>query len=113
MVAVNKLQLAPPYAVSQCMENLGSNLRTARLRRRWTAADVAERIGTGPRAVLDAEKGKATTSLVVYTALLWLYNLLPQFAQVADPLLDKEGLVLESSRQPQRARRTKGLDNDF
>jgi transcriptional regulator with XRE-family HTH domain len=107
------LVLSPPHSVEQTILQLGENLRVARIRRNMTIAEVAQRIGTGPRAVMDAEKGKASTGLVVYAALLWLYNQLDQLSEVADPLRDSEGLSLDSMRQRQRARKSAGLDNDF
>jgi transcriptional regulator with XRE-family HTH domain len=113
MPARNKLQSAPPYLVEQGLKRLGENLRRARLRRNMTIAAVAEKIGTGPRAVMDAEKGKPSTGIVVYAALLWLFDLLGQLDQVADPSTDKEGLALEASRGRRRARRSRGLDNEF
>jgi transcriptional regulator with XRE-family HTH domain len=70
MTAKNTLTQAPPYAVEKAIKRLGANLRTARLRRNLKIKDVAQKIGTGPRAVSDAEQGKITTSIVVYTALL-------------------------------------------
>jgi transcriptional regulator with XRE-family HTH domain len=109
----NMLVLSPPHSVEQTILQLGENLRVARIRRNMTIADVAQRIGTGPRAVMDAEKGKASTGLVVYAALLWLYNQLDQLSEVADPSKDKEGLALDSVRHRQRARKGAGLDNDF
>ena len=113
MVALNKLQKAPPYPVEQALKRLGENLRTARIRRRMTVADVAERIGTGPRAVMEAEKGKASTGIVVYAGLLWLYDLLGPLEDLADPLKDKEGLALQSTKSRARVRKSGGLDNDF
>ncbi len=113
MVAPNKLQKAPPFPVEQALKRLGDNLRTARIRRNLTIEDAAERIGTGPRAVRDAESGKPSTGIVVYSALLWLYDLLQPFDQLADPLSDKEGLSLEAAKSRTRARKSGGLDNDF
>ena len=69
-----------------------------RLRREKTIAEVAERIGTGPRAVRNAEKGKASTGVTVYAALLWAYDLLAPFDQLADPITDKEGLALAAGQ---------------
>src|ERR1035437_6037656 len=92
MVAPNKLQKAPPYPVEQALKRLGANLRTARIRRGLTIQDAATRIGTGPRAIMDAEKGKASTGIVVYAGLLWLYGILQPLEGVADPLMDQEGL---------------------
>jgi transcriptional regulator with XRE-family HTH domain len=113
MVARNKLLIAPPYLVEHALKGLGENLRIARIRRSLTIANVAERIGTGPRAVMDAEKGKPSTGIAVYAALLWLYNLLAPFEQLADPSKDKEGISRESVRRRTRARRGRGLDSDF
>ena len=111
MVAKNKLQSAPPYPVEQALKRLGENLRTARIRRKMTIENVAARIGTGPRAVMDAEKGKPSTGIVVYTGLLWLYGLLAPFEELADPAKDKEGLAREPVKQ--RARKSGELDSDF
>ncbi len=109
----NPLLEAQPYPVEQAIKKLGSNLRTARLRRELTIAEVAEKIGTGPRAVSDAERGKPSTGIAVYAALLWLYDLLKSFEDLANPLKDEQGLVLASRHERTRARRSRGLDNDF
>lgn len=111
MTAKNTLILAPPYAVEKAIKRLGTNLRTARLRRNLTIVDVAEKIGTGPRAVSDAEKGKISTGIAVYTALLWVYDLLSPMEELADPALDEEGLNLSLPKE--RARAKEGLDNEF
>ena len=119
MTARNKLLTAPPYAVEQMLKRLGANLRTARLRRNLTLNDMAEKIGTGTRAVADAEKGKPSTGIAVYAAMLWALDLLDQVADVAAPEKDDEGQTLALSRERARARArptagTKtGLDNDF
>src|SRR5258708_33521902 len=98
MVARNNLLTAPPYAVEQALKRAGHNLRRARLRRNQYLEDVAERIGTGIRAVRDAETGKASTGVGVYAALLWTYDLLQPFEDLADPLKDKEGLALAGTK---------------
>jgi transcriptional regulator with XRE-family HTH domain len=113
MTARNLLSQTPPYPVEQAIKRLGANLRTARLRRNLTIEEVAEKIGTGPRAVADAEKGKPSTGMVVYTALLWAYDLLEPMAALADPARDEEGLTLELSSGRVRARAKEELDNDF
>lgn len=113
MTRRNKLLQSPPYPVEQTLRQLGEYLRVARIRRSLTIVDAAERIGTGPRAVMDAEKGKVSTGMVVYAALLWLYDQLDQLGEVADPAKDKEGLLLESANVRQRARKGRGVDSDF
>ena len=113
MVARNQLLAAPPYPVEQALTRLGQRLRTARVRRNFTIQEVADKIGTGPRAIRDAEKGKASTSIGVYVALLWVYDLLSPFNEVANPALDEHGLTLAAAKENTRARKGAGLDNDF
>lgn len=113
MTAKNLLSEAPPYPVEQAIKRLGANLRTARLRRNLTIEEVAEKIGAGTRAIRDAEKGKPSTGMVVYTALLWAYDLLRPMEALADPARDEEGLSLELSAGRARARTRGELDSDF
>ena len=113
MVARNQLLASPPYAVEQALNRLGHNLRTARIRRKYTIEEVAEKIGTGPRAVMDAEKGKASTGIAVYAALLWLYGLNQPLGDLADPLKDEQGLAFANAKENRRARKSGGLDNNF
>ncbi|MEI8295713.1 MAG: helix-turn-helix transcriptional regulator [Alphaproteobacteria bacterium] len=113
MAKKNQLLRVPPYPVEQSLKQLGNNLRTARLARNLTIADIAEKIGTGPRAVSDAEKGKPSTGAVVYMALLWALDLLDHMESVADPTEDPIGQRLSLLRERSRAHHTKELDNDF
>lgn len=115
MSARNPLLAAPPYPVDRAVKTLGANLRTARLQRNLTIQDVADRIGTGPRAVMDAEKGKPSTGIAIYAALLWAYDLLAPFDRLADPDDDEGGRALARGRGRERARTrtTDELDDDF
>jgi transcriptional regulator with XRE-family HTH domain len=113
MARKNVLTSSPPYPVEQTIRRLGANLRTARLRRNFSVEDVAQKIGTGRRAVLEAEKGKASTSAAVYMALLWAYDLMGSMDAVADPASDKEGLALSAQRERARTSSPPELDSDF
>jgi len=113
MVAKNPLLQAPPYPVEQAVKRLGENLRTARTRRKLTIEEVAQKIGTGPRAVMDAEKGKPSTMIGVYAALLWAYDLLSPLSELANPATDEQGLTLSAAKGKTRVRKSKGLDSDF
>ncbi len=113
MTARNKLLTAPPYPVEQTLKTLGANLRTARLRRNLTIREMAEKIGTGERAVADAEKGKPSTGIAVYAALLWALDLLNHMADVATPERDEVGQTLALARERGRARPKAELSNDF
>lgn len=113
MARKNKLLEAPPYAVEQALKRLGANLRTARLRRNLTIQNMAAKIGTGVRAIADAEKGKPSAAIGTYAALLWVVDLLTQLEDVADPTKDKEGTALSLINGRKRARLAGYLDNDF
>lgn len=113
MVARTPLFEAPPFEVESQIRRLGTDLRTARLRRNLTLEDVAAKIGIGRRAVSDAERGKPTTTIVTYVALLWAYGLLEDFRELADPNKDPEGMTLARSTERERARTSGLLDNDF
>jgi len=113
MVAKNQLLQAPPYPVEQAIKRLGANLRTARIRRKLTIEEVAQKIGTGPRAVMDAEKGKPSTMIGVYVALIWAYDLLPPLNELANPATDEQGLTLAAAKEKTRVRKSKGLDSNF
>lgn len=113
MARKNILTSSPPYEVEQGLKRLGANLRTARLRRNLTIEAVAAKIGTGPRAIMEAEKGKPSTSAAVYAALLWAYDLLGPLGTLADPSSDEAGLALSTSGERRRARELMRLDDDF
>ena len=113
MVARNQLFQAPPYPVEQALHRLGENLRTARIRRNHTIEEVAQKIGTGRRAVMDAEKGKTSTGIGVYASLLWVYDLLQPLNELASPARDEHGLALAAAKEKVRARRSRELDRDF
>ncbi|MDR2781526.1 MAG: helix-turn-helix domain-containing protein [Holosporaceae bacterium] len=110
----NQLFQATPYAIEETLKLLGQNLRIARKRRRLSIAQVAEKIGTGVRAISDAEKGKPATAISIYMALLWVYDFLGNMKGVADPLKDLEGLRLAALKESRNDRSLKAeLDNDF
>jgi len=113
MPMTNKLLATPPYAVEQALKKFGANLRTARLRRGLSTQELADKIGVSRFRIADAEKGKPSTSIAVYSAILWALGMVDQFSQLADPKTDDEGTTLALPKEKTRARRSKGLDNDF
>jgi len=81
-----------PEPVEQALKTLGANLKTARLRRNMTSEVLAERIGVTRQRIADAEKGKPSTSVATYVAMLWALGLMDGLAQVAAPTRDTKGL---------------------
>lgn len=113
MVQRNILTNTPPFAVEKSLKSLGENLKTARLRRGVSIKEVADKIGTGVRVVRDAEQGKPTTSVVIYMALLWAYDLLQTVDDLANPLRDEISLRLIEAKKTKRSKARKVMDNDF
>jgi hypothetical protein len=52
---------------------------------------------------MDAEKGKPSTGVGVYVALLWVYDLLSQLNDVANPAKDEQGLTLVAAKEKIRS----------
>jgi DNA-binding XRE family transcriptional regulator len=103
----------PPYEIEAALKRLGADLRTARLRRNITLAEVAERIGASREVVGEAEHGKPSTSAAIYAALLWSYGMVDRLQNLAEPTSDEEGLRLASLRERRHARAPQALDDDF
>jgi hypothetical protein len=109
----NALLAAMPYQVESNLKSLGHNLKIARLRRNLTTAEVGEKIGASRFVIADAEKGKPSTGIAIYAALLWAYGLTDQLAELADPGRDSEGAALALNQERLRARHRRKLNNEF
>jgi transcriptional regulator with XRE-family HTH domain len=109
----SQLSKAPPHAVEAALQKLGANLRTARLRRNLSLAELAGKVGVDRHVVADAENGKLGTNAGVYVGMLWAMNLLPTLSGVAEPRADEEGLALAGLEERERARSAGGPSNAF
>lgn len=112
-MARNLLLAAPPYEVERALKSLGENIRTARLRRNLSTADLAAKLGVDRHVVGDAERGKPSTGIAIYAGLLWALGMVDQLGRVADPADDEEGLIRARLEGRDKAGRARALDNDF
>ena len=111
---VSPIAGSPPYAVEQVLTALGRNIRTARLRRRLSRRQLAEKVGMSRYLVADIEAGKPTTAVAAYIGTLWALGLLDGVEALAHPDQDLEGKALEAARRPTTApKRGRALDDDF
>ena len=113
MPRVSKISKSPPAAVEDILNRLGRNIRTARLRRKLSMEELAERVGISRYVLADIEKGKPTTAIAAYLGALWALGLLRDMREVADPDRDEEGKILERARSPKTAPKRKTIDDDF
>ncbi len=96
----HRLSLGPKMA----LEKLGADLRAARLRRRLSAAVVAERARTSRPTLLRIEKGDPNVSIGLYCSVLNVFGLIDGVSGLADLAVDAVGRDLENARLPQAGR---------
>jgi transcriptional regulator with XRE-family HTH domain len=113
MPKTNAVFQAPPVEVETALKRLGANLRTARLARNLSMDHVAAKLGVGRRVVATAEAGKPGTAIGVYLGLLWVYDLLSQANELADPTRDEAVMRAASARIHAYPAGKGTLDNDF
>jgi transcriptional regulator with XRE-family HTH domain len=96
----------PFPSVQKILSELGENIRLARLRRRFTAALVAERAGLDRKTLRRIENGDPRATLGAYANVLHTLGLEKDFTLVAkDDLLGRKlqdaGLLIKK-RAPKR-----------
>jgi transcriptional regulator with XRE-family HTH domain len=99
-----------PRPVADVLPQIGAAIRTARIRRRKTAADLAQRLNVSLPTLRKLEAGDGGVSLGTFVTALWLLDLLKDFRTALDPANDRLGITLDLARISKRVRRTKDLD---
>lgn len=101
-----------PREVLKRLEELGQGVRTARMRRKLGAEELARAAGIGRRSLHRIEKGDPGIGLGTFMSVLWKLGMLDTARGVADPDADEHGKILEAAARPRRVRASKP-DNDF
>jgi DNA-binding XRE family transcriptional regulator len=96
-----------PSRVLRTLQKLGGDVATARRKRAFTVAMMAERTGVSRTTYLKVEKGDPSVSLGVYAMALFVLGFEETLGRVADPQFDPTGLVLDVKRLPKRVRTRK------
>lgn len=65
------------------MTTLGENIKLARLRRKLTAEQVAERAGISRRTLVSVEKGAPSVAMGNYLQVLFVLGLANDFLKIA------------------------------
>jgi len=66
------------------LELMGENIKLARLRRKFTSAQVAERAGISIECLSEVEKGTSDISIGIYTVVLRVLNLDNDIYKIAE-----------------------------
>ena len=90
--------------VSRSLKKFGSDIRSARLRRRRPMALVAERAGISTKTLASIEKGETGVSVGNVAAVIYALGMGTPFSELLDQKNDTFGLMLDEERLPRRAR---------
>ena len=86
------------------LTQFGEDIKLARLRRKFSAEQVAERAGISRSTLWQIEKGMATVSIGSYLQVLFVFNLEKNFLKIAnDDILGRklqDAEILPKKRAP-------------
>ncbi len=105
----DKIKPVLPIPVTRALRKLGTDIRSARLRRRITTKTLAERAAISRTTLNKAEKGDPGVAMWVYASILFVLGLTDRLAKLAESAEDRIGLSLEEERLPQRVRPSKSF----
>lgn len=91
---LRKMLLLPKQA--KILATLGENIKLARLRRKLTAEQVAERAGISRRTLVSVEKGVPGVAMGIYVQVLFVLGLANDILNVAGN--DKLGQKLQDAK---------------
>ncbi|WP_324828866.1 helix-turn-helix domain-containing protein [Qipengyuania zhejiangensis] len=90
------------------LKQLGNDLRSARLRRGISVADLAVRAGTSASTVTRLEKGDAGVGIGTLSDVLVVFGLIDRLTDLIDARKDELGMALDAERLPRRGRSSAG-----
>ena len=93
-----------PSRVRRSLAKLGKDIRDARRKRQLTVAMMVERVGVSKATYLKIEKGEPSVSMGAYAMTLFTLGFANALDEIADSRRDDAGLLMDSSRLPQRVR---------
>lgn len=94
-----------PLPVKRVLTKLGEDIRNGRIRRRITAATMAQRAFVTRQTLTRVERGDPSVSLGIYATVLFVLGMANRLGELADIRNDELGLQLEEQQLPQRVRR--------
>lgn len=102
-----------PREVELALQQVGEQIRLARLRRRMSQEELAQACEITRKTLYALETGGVATRTATLFTVLWKLGLLDTARALADPDTDEHGRILEAARRPKKARQPATPDNDF
>lgn len=96
---------ALPAAAAAALRQLGSDLGTARKRRKQSLREWALRMSISVPTLMRMEKGDATVSAGVYVTAIWMISRQEALSELAAPQYDLAALESDVSEARDRYRR--------
>lgn len=84
-----------PPAVAAALARLGEHLALARVRRRQSQREWAQRLGVSVPTLIRLEKGDPGVGAGIVATALWLVGRVAALGELADPQLDRGALELD------------------
>jgi len=98
-------QNAVPYAVLRELKKLGEDIRKARIRRKLTMKELAERAFISENTLASVQKGKASVAMGIYARVLALLGISGRIGMLADISVDPISQEIEAESLPKRVRK--------
>jgi transcriptional regulator with XRE-family HTH domain len=93
-----------PAPTRRALSKLGRDVATARRKRHFTIAMMAERMGVAPNTYRRVEKGDPTVAMGAYAMALFVLGFGGTLGDLVDARQDDVGLQLDEARLPKRVR---------
>ena len=98
-----------PPAAQEALRRLGENLAIARMRRKESQRQWAQRLGVSVPTLIRLEQGDPGVGIGIVATALWMIGRAPALPDLADPEKDRGALELDVREALQRrAARRKG-----
>lgn len=99
--------------VAELLQQVGSNIKIARMRRNLTIQELANRIHVDERTISRMEKGDSSINFKNLVTVLITLGIADSVVKLASPDDDEVGKALELQKKPQRVRKIDKLSDDF
>lgn len=96
----------------RALKVLGMSIRAARTGRRWSIAELSDRVGVTPKTMANVERGHPGVSAATYFDAAALTGV-PLFGDENDLVAEQNRLEGRLALLPSRVRRSNRVSNDF